>query len=132
MTGVGTDVAPLVVAVDGQVEPHKLSEVRVVVIAEHGGEVSGPVLVRVNAADFSITIEVAVDDGSQRRQLGYQIHSVFVDVLREGEGVRKKKREGVQREREREREREKMTLLRHILPHFNRACIYNGSVAPHH
>lgn len=66
---------------NGEVEPHQLSELRVVV-AQHVGEVMRPVQVGVdgsNAAAFAV--QVAVDLGSNAGQLSNQIHGVFIDVL---------------------------------------------------
>ena len=64
MTGVSADVASLVVAVNGEVKTHELSEVRLVVVAKHRGEVGRPVLVWIDAANLPVTVEVAVDGGS--------------------------------------------------------------------
>ena len=47
----GTDVPSLVVSMDGEVQPHQLCELRVLV-AQHGGEVGGPILLRVYAANL--------------------------------------------------------------------------------
>ena len=66
MAGVCTDVASLMICMDGQIEPHELRETRIVVVTQHGREVSGPVFVWVNAADLSVAIEVAVDGSCQR------------------------------------------------------------------
>ena len=76
-----TDVASLVVAVDGQVESHEFGEVRLVIVAEHGREVGRPVLVRINAANLPITVEVAVNGSSQCGELSYEVHCIFIDVL---------------------------------------------------
>lgn len=68
--------------VDGEVEPHQLGELGVTV-AQHVGEVVGPVQVGVDGADAAaFTIKVAVDLSSDARQLGNQVHRVFIDKLR--------------------------------------------------
>ena len=81
MAGVCADVATLVVSVDGQVQPHQLCEVRLVIVAKHRGEVGRPILIRVNAANLSVTVEVPVDGSGQRGQLGYQVHSILIHIL---------------------------------------------------
>ena len=67
MAGVCADVASLVVAVDGEVETHQLGEVRLIVVAEHRSKVSGPVLVRIDAANLSVPVEITIDGSGQRR-----------------------------------------------------------------
>lgn len=69
--------------VDGEVESHQLGELGVLE-AEHGAVVGGPVLVVVDGADaLAVAVRVAVDGGRDHRQLGDQVHRVFVHVLRE-------------------------------------------------
>ncbi len=51
MAGVCTDVPPLVVSMDGEVETHQLREGGVL-IPQHGSEVGGPVLGRVDATNL--------------------------------------------------------------------------------
>lgn len=51
MAGVSADISSLVVGVDGEVEPHQLRELGVVV-TQHGSEVGRPVLIRVYAANL--------------------------------------------------------------------------------
>ncbi len=81
MASVGAHVAALVVTVDGQVEAHELGEV-VVGVAEHVGEVGGPVLFDVDGAHAgAIAVQVPVDDGGDGGQLGDEVHGVLVDVL---------------------------------------------------
>ena len=58
------------------------SELRVGV-AQHTGKVGRPVLLRIYSSNLSIVVCVAVDDGAQGRQLGYQIHGVIKRVLRD-------------------------------------------------
>lgn len=54
---------------DGEVEPHELGELRVVV-AEHGAVVGGPVFVVVDGADaFAVAVRIAVDSGRNHGQL---------------------------------------------------------------
>ena len=69
----GADVPSLMIAVDREVEPEKFGELGIVE-AQHGGEVSRPVLVLSDAAHLTVTIQVPVDDSSYSWQLGYQIH----------------------------------------------------------
>lgn len=69
--------------VDGEVEPHQLSELSIAV-AQHVGEVVGPVQVGVDGSDAAaFAVQVAVDLGSNAGQLGNQVHGVFIDKLRE-------------------------------------------------
>ena len=67
MAGVCTDVASLVVAMDGEIETHQLGEVRLIVVAEHRSKVGGPVLIRIDAANLSVPVEVTVDGSGQWR-----------------------------------------------------------------
>lgn len=67
---------------DGEVEPHQLSELSVTV-SQHVGEVVGPVQVGVDGSDAAaFTIKVAVDLSGDAGQLGNQVHGVFIDKLR--------------------------------------------------
>lgn len=67
--------------VDGEVEPHQLGELALAV-AQHVGEVVGPVQVGVDGADAAaLAVQVAVDLGGDARQLGDQVHGVLVDKL---------------------------------------------------
>lgn len=73
------EVAP----VDGEVKPHQLSELDIAV-AQHVGEVVGPVQVGVDGSDTAaFAIQVAVDLGSNAGQLGNQVHRVLIDKLGE-------------------------------------------------
>lgn len=73
------EVAP----VDGEVKPHQLSELDIAV-AQHVGEVVGPVQVGVDGSDTAaFAIQVAVDLGSNAGQLGNQVHGVLIDKLGE-------------------------------------------------
>ena len=68
---------PMFPPVDGEVQPHQLSELRVV-IAQHGSEVSRPILGGVDGANAgAVTVKVAVDGGSNGGQLGNQVHGVL-------------------------------------------------------
>lgn len=79
--GVGTDVATLVVRVDGEVKSHELSEL-LVIVANHIGEVLGPIGIWVNDAQTgTVSVEVVVDLGGNRWQLGDQVHAVLKAVL---------------------------------------------------
>ena len=80
MGSVGRDVAAFVVSVDGHVETHELDKFGVVV-AEEFREVCGPVQVWVDLADLAILVDVAVDTGSDKGQLGNEVHRVFVNVF---------------------------------------------------
>ena len=66
----GGDVAALVVGVDGEVQPHQLGELGVLV-ADHFGEVVGPVLVGVDGHGcLAVAEQVVVDDGGHNGELG--------------------------------------------------------------
>ena len=68
--------------VDCQVEPHEVGEVWALV-AEHGREVVAPVLVHVDGAHTrAVAVQVAVDHRRDHRQLGDQVHRVFVTILK--------------------------------------------------
>lgn len=70
--------------VDGEVQPHQLGELGLTV-AQHVGEVVGPVQVGVDGADAAaFAVQVAVDLGGDARQLGDQVHGVLVDKLETG------------------------------------------------
>lgn len=67
--------------VDGEVKPHQLGELGLAV-AQHVGEVVGPVQVGVDGSDAAaFAVQVAVDLGSDARQLGNQVHGVLIDKL---------------------------------------------------
>lgn len=80
VSGVGRDVATLVVSVDGQVETHQLNEVSVVAEAELVGEVEGVVLVLLDGSDLSALEDVLVDASGNGGQLGNQVHGVLEGV----------------------------------------------------
>lgn len=66
---------------DGEVETHQLSELGVVE-AEHVAVVGRPVLVVIDGTDaLPVAVCVAVDGRRDHRQLGDQVHRVFVHVL---------------------------------------------------
>jgi len=79
--GVCTDVAALVVGVDGEVKSHELSEL-LVIVSDHIGEVLGPISIWVdNAQAGAVSVEVVVDLGSNGWQLGDQVHAILEGVL---------------------------------------------------
>ena len=62
---------------DGEVEPHELSE-HWVLVADHLGEVVRPVLGRVDGAGGStVPVQVVVDGGGHHGQLGDHVHGVL-------------------------------------------------------
>ena len=72
---------PHALPVNGEVEPHQLSELGIAV-AQHVGEVVGPVQVGVDGSDAAaLTVQVAVDLGCDAGQLGDQVHGVLIDKL---------------------------------------------------
>lgn len=74
--------------VDGEVQPHQLGELGLAV-AQHVGEVVGPVQVGVDGADAAaFAVQVAVDLGGDARQLGDQVHGVLIDKLETGHSAR--------------------------------------------
>lgn len=67
--------------VDGEVEPHQLSELGVAV-AQHVGEVVGPVQVGVDGADTAaFAVQVTVNLGGDAGQLSDQVHGVLINKL---------------------------------------------------
>lgn len=71
------DAAP----VDGEVEPHQLSELGITV-AQHVGEVVGPVQVGVDGSDAAaFAVQVTVNLSSDAGQLGSQVHGVLIGKL---------------------------------------------------
>lgn len=67
--------------VNGEVETHQLDELWVVE-AEHAAVVGGDVLVFVDGADaLAVPVRVAEHGRGDHRQLGDQVHRVFVCVL---------------------------------------------------
>lgn len=66
--------------VNGEIKTHQFSELLVVAIAQHAGEVGRPIEFWVNGADaLSVTVSVAVDGGGNDWQLCNQVHAVLVD-----------------------------------------------------
>ena len=66
---------------DGEVEPHEFGE-HWVLVPDHFCEVVGPILLWVDGAGGgSLLEEVVVDGGGHHRQLGNQVHRVFVGGL---------------------------------------------------
>lgn len=80
VSGVGRDVATLVVGVDGQVETQELNEVGVVAEAQLVGKVEGVVLVLLDSGDLAALEDVLVDASSNGGQLGDQVHGVLEGV----------------------------------------------------
>jgi len=81
VSGVGRDVATLVVGVDGQVETHELNEVLVLSEAKLVGKVEGVVLVLLGGRDLAILVDVAVDAGGNVGELANEVHGVLESVL---------------------------------------------------
>lgn len=80
VSGVGRDVATLVIGVDGEVETEELNEVLVVAEAELVGEVEGVVLVLLDSSDLAALEDVLVDAGSNGGELGNEVHGVLKSV----------------------------------------------------
>lgn len=67
---------------DGEIKTHQFSELLVVSIAQHASEVGRPIEFWVNGSNaFAVTVSVTIDRGSDDRELGNEIHAVFVDVF---------------------------------------------------
>ena len=67
--------------VDGEVEPYEVGEL-LVLVSHHLSEIVRPVLVRVDGADTgAVLVDVTVHEGSDRGQLGDQVHRILVEVL---------------------------------------------------
>lgn len=81
--GVGRDVTTLVIGVDGQVESQKLNKLLVLAESEQGGKVLGVVSGGIGGAELAILEDVAVDAGSNGRELGEEVNRVLVGVLPE-------------------------------------------------
>jgi hypothetical protein len=81
VSGVGRNVATLVVGVDGQVKTHELNEVLVLSEAELVGKVEGVVLVLLGGRDLAILVDVAVDAGGNVGKLANEVHGVLESVL---------------------------------------------------
>lgn len=79
--GVGTDVATLVIGVDGQIQTHQLNKVLVAAEAKLVGQVEGVVLVLLDGGHLAILEDVAVDLGGNGGQLGNQVHGVLEGVV---------------------------------------------------
>jgi hypothetical protein len=79
--GVSTDVATLVVGVDGEVQAHQLNKVLVLGETELVGQVEGVVLVLLDGRNLAILVDVAVDLGGNGGKLGNEVHGVFKGVL---------------------------------------------------
>jgi hypothetical protein len=79
--GVGTDVAALVISVDGEVQAHQLNEVLVLGETELVGQVERVILVLLDRGNLAVLVDVAVDLGRDRRKLSNEIHSILEGVL---------------------------------------------------
>jgi hypothetical protein len=79
--GVSTDVAALVVSVDGEVQAHQLNKVLVLGETELVGQVERVVLVLLDGRDLAILVDVAVDLGGNGGQLCDEVHGVLKGVL---------------------------------------------------
>lgn len=80
VSGVGADVATLMVSVDGEVETHQLNKVSVVAETELVGKVEGVILVLLDSSDLSALENVLVDAGSNVGELGNEVHGVLKGV----------------------------------------------------
>lgn len=80
VSGVGRDIATLVVSVDGQVETEKLNEVGVVAEAQLVGEVEGVILVLLDGSDLAALEDVLVDARSNVGELSNEVHGVLKGV----------------------------------------------------
>lgn len=81
VSGVGRDVATLVISVDGEVQAHQLNKVLVLGETELVGQVEGVVLVLLDGGDLAVLVDVAVDLGSDGGELGNEVHGVLEGVL---------------------------------------------------
>jgi len=109
VSGVGRDVAALVVSVDGEVETEELNEVLVLAESKLVGEVEGVILVLLDGSDLATLENVLVDAGSNAGELGNEVHGVLkgvspvlllVDALGVGTGERRGLLESSDGERE--------------------------------
>eukprot|EP00732_Lithocolla_globosa_P004673 Lithocolla_globosa_v1_NODE_4430_length_1436_cov_629.953657.p2 type:complete len:138 gc:universal NODE_4430_length_1436_cov_629.953657:583-996(+) len=80
MAGVSGHIAALVCGVDGQVQTHQLLDF-MRVEAQLFAEITSPVTAAVKFRQDTILVNVAENAGSHNRQLGQQIHAVFVHVI---------------------------------------------------
>ena len=81
MSGVCTDVATFMVAMNHKVEAHEFHEGGVVK-AEHRRQVGGPVLVRVDGGHIAILENVSVDVGGYGWQFCNNIYCIVQCVLK--------------------------------------------------
>lgn len=79
--GVGTDVATLVVGVDGEVQAHQLNKVLVLGETELVGQVERVVLVLLDGSHLAVLVDVAVDLCGEGGELGNEVHSILEGVL---------------------------------------------------
>ena len=81
VSGVGTDVAALVVSVDGEVQAHQLNKVLVLGETELVGQVEGIVLVLLDRSNLAVLVDVAVDLGGNCGKLSDEVHGILEGVL---------------------------------------------------
>jgi hypothetical protein len=81
VSGVGTDVATLVISVDSEVQAHQLNEVLVLGETELVGQVERVVLVLLDRSDLAVLVDVAVDLSGEGGELGDEVHGVLESVL---------------------------------------------------
>ena len=74
MGSVSTDISAFVVGVDCEIQSHQFNEVFVLAESELVGKVVSVVLVFLYSGHFAIFVDVAVDSGGDRWQLGNQVH----------------------------------------------------------
>lgn len=80
VSGVGRDVATLVVSVDGEVKTHQLNKVLVAAEAKLVGKVEGVILVLLDSSNLAALEDVLVDAGSNVGELGNEVHGVLKGV----------------------------------------------------
>lgn len=81
VSGVSGDVTTFVVRVDGEVEAHQLDKVAILRKAKLIGQVVPVVLVLCDRRNLAVLIDVPVNLGRNRGELGYQVHAVLECVL---------------------------------------------------
>src|SRR4051812_47699447 len=77
----GTDVATLVITVDGQIEAHQLNEVSVVAESQLVCQIPSVILIFLNGSNLAIFVDVTIDLGRNGGELGNQILSILECVL---------------------------------------------------
>lgn len=79
--GVGGNVTTLVISVDGEVKSQKLNKLLVLTKAKQGSKVLGVISGGVGVTELTIFEDVAVNAGSDSRELGKEVNRVLVGVL---------------------------------------------------